>query len=458
MRSVRLFVILAIWLGYSIAAPLITSIGEGDDDVVLNIFGNHRIVINEVVATVTVTAFSGSATSGPYRLEAGPGATPPGPSRPNSAAGSGAGPGGDPILGNTGPVGPPSANKPSPPVSQPTVLVPACDPTLDRSSFDHLLLSPRQDFYYTQRDIGSGSGSVAVVRVPQLVYPAVQLQVSSAIQRVTCNADSAQIQFANQAAYDTALANWSKAGTFILVAYGQSCGSGHAAGEQDYLVVTSVTGDGSSIITAVIRVTDFEGAVGRETVVTVDIGTFNPTNGTGGFIVVPGAGDNPANSTVGGSSGGNGGAGGPSPPSGDNPVNFPLAGSSGGNGGAGEPSLPSGMDSFDRQLDNLIGFVSIDDPKFDAQFFPTPANPVTRHRSAADRDSKSNIEERGIGDFFSKIRGIISNVSGTGLHWRQSTDVVCYRQRARRNKRLHKHWLQLLYSSRTRKITSKERL
>lgn len=464
MRSVRLFAISAIWLGYSIEAPLTSSIGEDDDDIVLNIFGNHRIVINEVVATVTVTAFSGSATSGPYRLEAGPGATPAGPSKPNSAVGSGAGPAGVSILGNTDSAGSPPANKPSPPVSQPTVLVPACDPTLDRSSFDHLLLSPRQDFYYSQRDIGSGTGSVAVVRVPQLVYPAVQLQVSSAIQRVTCTTDSAQIQFANQAAYNAALSNWRKAGTFILVAYGEGCGSGHAAGEQDYLVVTSVTGDGSSIITAVIRVTDFEGAVGRETVVTIDIGTFNPTNGTGGFNVIPGADDNRGNFTVGGDLGSNGGAGGPSlssggPPmsSGDNPVNFPVAGSSGGNGGAGGPSLPSGMDNFDQQLDDLIGFVSIDDPKFDAQFFPTPPNRVIRHRGAADRDFESNIEKRGFRDFLKKIGDIIRDVGGTGFHFRQGTDIFCYRKLRQRLKRLSRHWPQLLHFLGTRKTSSKER-
>jgi hypothetical protein len=157
---------------------------------------------------------------------------------------------------------------------------------------DHLLLNLKQEFYYTQQGIGSGIGTVATVKVQQLVYPAVQLQVSSAIQGVTCTSKSAQIQFGNQDAYDIALTNWNKAGTFILVAYGEGCGPGHAAGEQDYLVVTSVTGDGSSTITAVIHITDFEGAVGRETIVTVDIGIFNPTNDTGGFTVIPGAGNN----------------------------------------------------------------------------------------------------------------------------------------------------------------------
>lgn len=400
MRSVKLFTVLAIWFRYSIAAPLTTSIEEDDDDIVLNIFGNHRIVINEVVATVTVTVFPGSTTSGPYPLEAGPRATPPGPSQPNSAVDSGAGSADGSISGNTDPAGPPVANRPSPPASRPTILVPACDPALDRSSFDHLLLSPRQDFYYAQQDIGSGSGSVAVVRVPQLVYPAVQLQVSSAIQRVTCTTDSAQIQFADKAAYYTALADWSKAGTFILVAYGDGCGSGHAAGEQDYLVVNGITGDGSSIITAVVRVTDFEGAVGRETVVTIDIGIFNPTNGSDGFTVIPGTGDNP--------------------------VNVTASSDSGGNGGAGGPSLPSGMDSFDQQLDDLIGFVSIDDPKFDAQFFPTPPNPTTRHRSAADQESEFNIEKRVFGDFLKKIVEIIVNVGGTGFHLRQNTDIYFY--------------------------------
>lgn len=191
-------------------------------------------------------------------------------------------------------------SQPSPPASQPAVLVPACDPALDRSSLDHLLLNPKQDFHYSQQGIGSGSGTVATVKVPQPVDPAVQLQVSSAIQRVTCTSNSAQIQFGNQAAYDAALANWIKVGAFILVAYSEGCCSGHAAGKQDYLVVTSVTGDGSNTITAVIRVTNFESAVGRETVATVDIGIFNPTNGTDGFTVIPGAGNNTTNGTTGG--------------------------------------------------------------------------------------------------------------------------------------------------------------
>lgn len=36
-----------------------------------------------------------------------------------------------------------------------------------------------------------------------------------------------------------------------------------------------------------LTITDFEGAVGRETVVTIDNGNYNPTNGTGGFTVIP---------------------------------------------------------------------------------------------------------------------------------------------------------------------------
>ncbi|KAH8773574.1 hypothetical protein F5883DRAFT_641561 [Diaporthe sp. PMI_573] len=191
-----------------------------------------------------------------------------------------------------------------------------------------------------------------------MVYPAVQLQVSSAIQGVTCTSNSAQIQFGNQYAYDIALANWNKA---------------------DYLVVTSVTGDGSSTITAVIYITDFEGAVGRETIVTVDIGIFNPTNDTGGFTIIPGAGNN----TTDGAAGGN------------------LGGGGGGGGGDGA-SLPSGFDSFDEELDNQIGLVSVDDPDFDAQFFPSPATSTSSHRRAANRVTEIDIEKRGIGDFFRK--------------------------------------------------------
>lgn len=434
MRSLRLLSLSALWLGHAIASPIVTNIREDDDDIVLNIYGKHRIIINEIGETA---ACSGTATSSPNRLEAGPGASTQGPAGPNSAAGSGASSAGDPAggsnLGNASPAGPPPAGRPSPPASQPTVLVPACDPALDRSSFDHLLLSPKQDFYYSQQGVESGSGSVAIVKVPQLVYPAVQLQVSSAIQRVTCTSNSAQIQFSNQAAYATALANWSEAGTFILVAYGNGCGSGHAAGEQDYLVVTSVAGDGSSTITAVIRVTDFEGAVGRETVVTVDIGIFNPTNGTGGFTVIPGAGNNTVNPTAGGNPGGNGGGG-------DNTVN-PTAGSSaGGSGGDNGGSLPSGFDSFDEELDDLIGLVSVDDPDFDAQFFPRPPDPVLRHRRSADQVNEFNIEKRGFGDFLKKVGKAISNVSGTELDWRQNTDFhFCYRQHGQRRRRQNRH-------------------
>lgn len=422
MRSLKSLSLSALWLSHAIASPIVTSIGEEDDDIVLNVYGKHRIIINQLDETAT---FSGSDASNPQRLEAGPGGPPQGPPQSKAAVDSGTGSGvysagglagvsaGNSNLGNTSPAGPSPVNKPSPPASQPTVLVPACDPALDRSSLDNLLLSPKQDFYYAQQGTGSGSGSVAVVRVPQLVFPAVQLQVSSAIQRVTCTTNSAEIQFSNQAAYATALEDWSKAGTFILVAYGEGCGSGHAAGEQDYLVVTSVTGDASTTITAVIRITDFEGAVGRETVVTVDIGIFNPTNDTGGFTVVPGAGDNPVNVTAGGNPGGDGSDGG--------------------------ASLPSGFDSFDGQLDDQIGLVSVDDPDFDAQFFPRPPNPVTRHRRAADSNNEFNIEKRGIRDFFKKIGNAISNVSTTELDRRQLADRHHHRGHERRKKRRKKH-------------------
>lgn len=385
----KLLSLSVLWLGYAVASPISTTSGNDDEDIVLNIYGNHRIVINEIPDTA---ACSGSATSSPNRLEAGPGASVPGPPQPNPGVKSGAGPAGGPAGGPGGPTGPPPPSQPSPPASQPTVLVPACDPALDRSSLDHLLLSPKQDFYYTQQGIGSASGSVAVVRVPQLVYPAVQLQVSTSIQRVTCTASSAQIEFANQAAYAAALDNWSKAGTFILVAYGEGCGSGHAAGEQDYLVVTSVTGDGSLTIKAVIRITDFEGAVGRETVVTVDIGVFNPTNGTDGFTVIPGAG----NGTTGG--GGSGGGG------------------SGGGSGGDDPSLPSGFDSdFDEQLDGQIGVVSIDDPDYDAQFFPSSPASTMRHRRASHDETEFSIEKRGFRDFLKKVGDGIRKVGTTEL-------------------------------------------
>lgn len=409
MRSLGFLSLSALWLGHAIASPVVLSIGEDDDDIVLNVHGNHRIVINEIAETA---ACSGDETSRPHRLEAGPGASPPGlPDTNRPGVGSGVGPAGGPVGGS--PTGSPATKKPSPPASQPTVLVPACDPTLDRSSLDHLLLSTKQDFYYTQKDIGSGSGTVATVKIPQLVYPAVQLQVSSAIQRVTCTSNAAQIHFNNQDAYLTALENWGSAYSFILVVYGEDCGSGYAVGEQDYLVVTSVTGDGSSTITASVTVTDFEGAVGRETVVTIDIGIFNPTNGTDGFTVVPGTGNNTTGGTTGAGSGDAGDGG----------------------GGDGAP-LASGFDKFDEELDNQIGFVTVDDPDFDAQFFPSPATSITRHRRAANRDNGFHIEKRWFGsDIWNKFK----NVSAPELDQKRDSDICQCRAHKLRKKRPNKH-------------------
>lgn len=409
MRSLKCLSFSALWLGHAIASPIVSSVREDDDDIVLNIHGKHRIIINEVAETL---ACSGSATSSPHRLEAGPGLSPQRPPQLDSAVAPGVGPGVGSAGGDVGgsPAGSPPGSKPSPLAFQPTVLVPACDPALDRSSLGHLLLNPKQDFYYTQQGIGSGSGTVATIKIPQLVYPAVQLQVSSAIQRVTCTSNSAQIQFGNKGAYSTALENWSKAGTFILVAYGEGCGAGHAAGEQDHLVVTSVTGDGLNTITAVIRVTDFKGAVGRETVVTVDIGIFNPTNGTGGFNVIPGTGNNTTNGTIGGNSGG------------------------GGDGGGGDgTSLPSGFDSFDEDLDNQIGLVNVDDPDFDAQFFPSPATSTSRHRRAANRNNGFDIEKRWFG---SDIWKRFKNVSAPELNQTLYSDNCQSMSQKRRNERL----------------------
>lgn len=153
--------------------------------------------------------------------------------------------------------------------------------------------------------------------------------------------------------------------------------------------------------------------MGRETVVTVEIGTFNPTNDTDGFTVIPGAGDSPVNVTAGA-----------------NP---------GGGGGDGEASLPSGFDSFDAQLDDQIGLVSVDDPDFDAQFFPRPPNPVSRHRRAAESNNEFDIEERGIRDFFRKIGNHIRNVSTTEVYQRQVADRHHHREHERRKKRQKKH-------------------
>jgi hypothetical protein len=404
MRSLRYVSLLVLLLGSAIASPIATVIGEDNDDIVINVYGHHRIVINEIAETA---ACPGSGTSNPHRLDAGPGASAQGPQapRPDVSAVPVITEDTDSTGGSTGvasggkPAGLSPANQQSPPASQPTVLVPACDPALDRSSLGHLLLNSKQDFYYAHNGVGIGSGTAATVKVPELVYPAVQLQVSSAIQRVTCTPTSAQIQFGDQAAYDTAFENWSNAGTFILVAYGEGCGSGHAAGEQDYLVVTSIKGDGSTTITAVISITDFEGAVGRQTVITIDIGIFNPTSSTDGFIVVPGSTNNPTNGTA--------------------------------------DSLPSGFDNFDEQLDNLIGFVSIDEPDFDAQFFPRPPISTNRHRRGSNRGANVSIEKRG---FFDKIGSFFSSVSSTQYDLMKDADRHHYRWQRRRMS-----WLQLHY-------------
>lgn len=54
--------------------------------------------------------------------------------------------------------------------------------------------------------------------------------------------------------------------------------------------------------------------------------------------------------------------------------------------------------------------MSIDDPDFDAQFFPSPATSTSRHMRAANYDIDFNIEKSVIWDFFEKVGNGIKSV------------------------------------------------
>lgn len=86
MRSLKYLSLSALWLSHAIASPIVTSIGEEDDDIVLNIYGKHRIIINQLDETA---ACSKDDAPSPQRLEAGPGGPAQGPPQSNSAVGSG---------------------------------------------------------------------------------------------------------------------------------------------------------------------------------------------------------------------------------------------------------------------------------------------------------------------------------------------------------------------------------
>lgn len=51
MRSLKYLSLSALWLSHTIASPIVTSIGEEDDDIVLNIYGKYRIIINQLDET-----------------------------------------------------------------------------------------------------------------------------------------------------------------------------------------------------------------------------------------------------------------------------------------------------------------------------------------------------------------------------------------------------------------------
>lgn len=240
----------------------------------INVEGTPAIVINEIVATTTVTV------SGSY----------PNPTQSATSVISNQSTGYD----GSNQATPDSIveEEPSPASTgtASTILIPAVHPNKDLSRVDNLKKSKSAQLFYSQYipSDESGPGAVngslpsdipiATIKIPVLAHPVVQLENSGHIASFSCSSSSAKITFSSQRAFNTALADWHGEGNFIIITYDPSCGDGHGKNERNFVLVTSINPDKSSLsIVAKITHISFAEATGGDNIVHVDIGKYTPS-------------------------------------------------------------------------------------------------------------------------------------------------------------------------------------
>lgn len=220
---------------------------------------------------------------------------------------------------------------------------------------------------------------------------------SSLISDLTCDATSLSVKFTSQVAFDTAQSHWSvEASSFVAITSNPACAS--ISGQHEYVLVNKITfsPDGLSA-TASITLIDLTQAVGDNNPVDVQLGNFTLSNGDGSGSF---------------SAGGPGGPGGftnssSPPPSSTNP----------------DSSSPD----FDVALDELIGFLDVDDEAYWPQLYPgvtgetfsdfagedigpvLPAQPEKKRRSSQTHVYK-RLERRG---WFSSVVNTVKNAAST---------------------------------------------
>lgn len=236
---------------------------------------------------------------------------------------------------------------------------------------------------------------VAFVNIPQMAYPCVVLDHSSLISDLTCDSTSLSVKFTSQVAFDTAQSHWTvEASSFVAITSNPACAS--ASGEHGYVLVDQVrfSPDGLSA-TASISLIDLTKAVGDNNPVEVQLGNFTLSNGDGsGSFTAGGPGGPITNSTS-------------PPPSSTNP----------------DSSSPD----FDVALDELIGFLDVDDEAYWPQLYPgvtgetfadfagedigpaLPAQPEKRRRPSPTH-VYTRLERRG---WWSSVVNTVKNVGST---------------------------------------------
>lgn len=104
----------------------------------------------------------------------------------------------------------------------------------------------------TQDD--SPEASAAIMSIPKLIYPAVNAVAASAITQVECDGGQARISFIDQHSYDQAAASWTSAGTFTLLTFEDTCGTGTDDPTHDFFLIHSVASHSPETLSILVDV------------------------------------------------------------------------------------------------------------------------------------------------------------------------------------------------------------
>lgn len=170
-------------------------------------------------------------------------------------------------------------------------LLPAAHPDVDTG--DPALLKPSQSaflFFAEWSDVpgdqrvrqrsydASLNTSVASLSVNQTAYPSVNLVQTEAVSGLTCNNRSVTVPFDNDAAFKIAASIWPFSSAFVLIAFDEEdCGPGPSRDEHSYLLVQACrAAETGRTLTCSVTYIPFEVFVGQESIITVDLGAYDP--------------------------------------------------------------------------------------------------------------------------------------------------------------------------------------